>query len=199
MFTGIIECVGQLMGAVSQTAGIMWEVQTPWFDAVLGESVSIEGACLTVVKSEGSHWFFELSPETLSCTNLGRYTVGAALNLERAVRLGDRLGGHWVLGHVDGILPIAAIEPSWEYIKMVLSDVPQSAWAWCVPKGSITLNGVSLTLNGVHQENIEVLLIPHTQKKTTIGQLGVGSTVNVEYDYVAKIVSHNQQLYGRYE
>ena len=195
MFTGIVACMGRLVSVVSEATGVVWEVETPWADATLGESVSIEGACLTVVKQEGSHWFFELSPETLRCTNLGQCQVGCMLNLERALCLGDRLGGHWELGHVDGVLRIVAIEPEGEYTKVVLGDVPQQAAAWCVPKGSITVNGVSLTLNAVRRAEIELLLIPHTQKNTTWCQLGVGSLVNVEYDYVAKIVSHGQSVY----
>jgi riboflavin synthase len=153
----------------------------------IGESVAVNGCCLTVVRSEGESFDFQAGPETLLRTNLGTRRSGDVINLELSLRVGDRLGGHFVQGHVDttAVLTERRTEGEWEFLRFRLDR----AWtALMVPKGSIAVDGVSLTLVDVGPDWFSVMLIPHTLAVTTLGKLNVGDHVNIEADMLAKHV-----------
>lgn len=190
MFTGLIEGVGSLLARETRGGDARLRIGTgtlPFADAVLGESVSVNGVCLTVVASDAASFEADASNETLSLTTLGGLDVGRMLNLERAMKPSDRLGGHLVSGHVDGVGRVAEV---WE-------DARAQRWKFSAPgpllkyvaqKGSICVDGVSLTVNAVDGAGFEVALIPHTVSHTAFSQTRVGDPVNLEVDLVARYV-----------
>lgn len=151
----------------------------------LGESIAVSGACLTVVSQSASTFDVDVSLETAEKTTLGRVPLGGDVNLERALRVGDRLGGHWVSGHVDGVARVAAVEAQGEawLVKVTFADEHRR---FIAPKGSITLDGVSLTVNDVHAGELSVMLIPHTREVTALKHWRPGSELNLEVDLVAR-------------
>ena len=189
MFTGLVEGMGEVLEARPESPGLLLRVRTPFKAPVadLGASIAVNGACLTAVDVQGSEVAFQVGPETLVRTNLGDLIPGARVNLERSLRLGDQMGGHWVQGHVDGKATIASrhAEKEWE---MVWFDCPESLSRDMIKKGSITVDGVSLTLVDVRPGAFQVMLIPHTLGVTTLGQKGPGETVNIEVDILARYV-----------
>lgn len=188
MFTGIIESVGTLAqrDARGGDARLRIAVGTlPFADATLGESISVNGVCLTVVAFDAGHFEADASTETLALTTLGALREGAALNLERAMRPSDRLGGHLVSGHVDGVGRVLDVR----------DDARAQRWRFAMPaalakyvahKGSICVDGVSLTVNAVDVEAFEVALVPHTVAHTAFAATAVGDAVNLEVDLVAR-------------
>lgn len=194
MFTGLVEALGKVERLVAEGAGRRLVVAWPGLSAsgdplALGESLAVNGCCLTVVASEQGSDRFDLQagPETLLRTNLGDLSPGDPVNLERALRVGDRLGGHFVQGHVDATATLAERRTvdDWEF----LGFEHEPNWsALMVPKGSIALDGVSLTLVDVAPGRFSVMLIPHTLAVTTLGTLRVGNRVNLECDMLAKHV-----------
>jgi riboflavin synthase len=189
MFTGIITDVGSVLDVVKHgdtRLRIATAFATGSID--IGASVACSGVCLTVV-SKGGDWFaVDASAETLSCTTLGTWVPGTRINLERALRVGDELGGHIVSGHVDGVGQIVAREPEGESVRLVF-EVPQSLSRFIARKGAVALDGVSLTVNDVVDRRFGINLIPHTQKMTTFGSATVGSMINVEIDVLARYVA----------
>ena len=190
MFTGLV----QSLATVSRIepdghGGAQLEITEPTLATlmVLGESVSVNGTCLTVVSSTPTTFAFQCGPETLDRTNLGRLTVGNRVNLERALRVGDAIGGHFVSGHVDFVGKIAEKIPNGDW-HTIWFDVPVEFDDLLVTKGSIAIDGISLTLVDVQPGRVGVMLIPHTMATTTLGFKGVGSEVNVECDMLAKHV-----------
>ncbi|MET1023960.1 MAG: riboflavin synthase [Pseudoxanthomonas sp.] len=190
MFTGIIEGVGRLAAATPIGGDTRFTFQTGTlpFDAVqLGESIAVNGVCLTVVAFDASSFQADASTETLSLTTLGGLQIGATLNLERAMRPTDRLGGHLVSGHVDGLGAVLSIHEDaraqrWRFAA------PAALLKYIAKKGSICVDGVSLTVNAVDEAGFEVALIPHTVANTRFVQTGVGDAVNLEIDLVARYV-----------
>lgn len=190
MFTGIIEGVGRL--ATTENRGgdvrLTVDVGTLAFDAVkLGESIAVNGVCLTVVEFDATRFAADASNETLSLTTLGALVPGSVLNLERAMRPTDRLGGHMVSGHVDGLGSVASVTGDaraqrWRF------NAPAALLRYIAKKGSICVDGVSLTVNEVDAHGFEVALIPHTVANTAFVQTGVGDAVNLEIDLVARYV-----------
>ena len=188
MFTGIIEGVGRLAAREDRggDARFTFAVGNLPFDGVqLGESIAANGVCLTVVEFDAASFRADASTETLSLTTLGALPVGAALNLERAMRPGDRLGGHLVSGHVDGIGRVLSVH----------DDARAQRWRFAAPapllkyiakKGSICVDGVSLTVNAVDDAGFEVALIPHTVAHTAFAHTGVGAAVSLEIDLIAR-------------
>jgi len=175
--------------------GRVLRISEPSFASlVLGESIAVNGACLTVVEFDAESFAFQAGPETLNRTNLGELKVGDRVNLERALRLGDALGGHFVSGHVDSVGRIAKREPNGEW-QTIWFDVPPEADELLVSKGSLAIDGVSLTLVDVLPGKVSVMLIPHTLAHTTLGLKSVGAAVNLEYDLLAK---HVQKLVRSY-
>ncbi len=207
MFTGLVEALGVVHTLAEEPAGRRLVVEHPAIagQVRLGESVAVNGACLTVVAIEPGErgdrgtFTFQLGPETLAKTNLGSLRSGDRVNLERALRVGDRLGGHWVQGHVDGLGRIAQRRLEGDY-EIVWFECPAEITAQMVPKGSVALDGVSLTLIEVEPARFSVMLIPHTLAQTTLGFKQPGDAVNLETDILAKYVAalhRNRPMGGR--
>jgi riboflavin synthase len=190
MFTGLVEALGTVREIVFDGPGCRLTLAAPEIasELVLGESVAVNGACLTVVSADAETFSFQLGPETLQRTNLGELRPGARVNLERALRLSDRLGGHLVQGHIDGVGHIAdrLVEGDW---VTVWFRCAQNLTAQMTPKGSVAVDGVSLTLVDVRGDRFSVALIPHTLAHTTLGFKETGAAVNLETDLLAKYVS----------
>lgn len=189
MFTGLVETMGTVRSLQAEGAGQRLILDTPPFYSifVMGESIAINGVCLTVIETKPGMVTFQLAPETLRKSNLGHLVPGSKVNLERALQLGDRLGGHWVQGHVDGVSTLMRREPDGDWEKFVF-QMPVDLARYLVAKGSITINGVSLTVVEAHDESFSVALIPHTLAITNLGLLKAGDTVNLEVDILAKYV-----------
>ncbi|MBX9708551.1 MAG: riboflavin synthase [Caulobacteraceae bacterium] len=194
MFTGIITDIGRVR-AVAQTArDRRYEIETAWDTSGidLGASISHSGVCLTVVE-KGPGWFaVEVSGETLSKTTLGAWTAGTKINLERATRAGDELGGHIVSGHVDGLGSVVEIMPDGGSHRIHI-EVPEPLHRFIAAKGSITVDGVSLTVNSVDGRRFGLNIIPHTWEATTLGELKVGDAVNLEIDMLARYLARWQE------
>jgi riboflavin synthase len=190
MFTGLIETLGTVGGLSTEGAGRQLVVSAPTFaeQLALGESVAVNGVCLTVVEIHPDWCRFEVGPETLLRTNLGELHVGDGVNLERSLRLGDRLGGHLVQGHVDGVGRIARKDHEGDWVMMAFS-CPPDLTVQMIPKGSIAVDGISLTLVDVTRDGFSVMLIPHTLANTTLGFKQPGDAVNLETDLLAKYVN----------
>jgi riboflavin synthase len=189
MFTGIINDVGTV-GAIAQTGDMRARIETGYDTAGIdiGASIASDGVCLTVVDL-GPNWYeVDISAETLSKTNLGAWTVGRRVNLERALKVGDELGGHIVSGHVDGVAEVVAMSDEGDSTRVQLR-VPQELARFIAPKGSVALNGTSLTVNEVQGPIFGVNLITHTKQATNWGAVAVGDRVNLEIDTLARYVA----------
>lgn len=190
MFTGIITDIGSVRAVSDSDRARRFEVETSYDTATidLGASISHAGCCLTVVEM-GPGWFaVEVSQESLNRTTLGDWQAGTRINLERAARLGDELGGHIVSGHVDGVGEVVAFDPVGGSQRLAVR-APKPLHRFIAEKGSITIEGVSLTVNGVADDVFAVNLIPHTLEVTTLGALGPGSRVNLEIDMLARYLA----------
>ncbi|WP_374660546.1 riboflavin synthase [Phenylobacterium sp.] len=190
MFTGIVTDVGRLRAVRETNRDLRFEVETS-FDLStidMGASISHAGCCLTIVE-KGEGWFaVEISGETLSLTTLGAWKEGDPINLERAARVGDELGGHIVSGHVDGVGEVVSVESEGGSHRVKIR-VPKPLHRFIAPKGSITVDGVSLTVNEVEDDVFGVNLIPHTWDVTTLGRLKPGVKVNLEIDMLARYLA----------
>jgi riboflavin synthase len=190
MFTGIVTDVGRVRGVRDTNRDRRFEIETAYDVASIniGASVNHAGCCLTVVE-KGDDWFaVEVSGETLAVTTLGAWAPGRRVNLERAARVGDELGGHIVSGHVDGIGEIVEVTPEGGSHRIRVR-VPEPLHRFIAPKGSITIEGVSLTVNDIEGDVFGVNLIPHTWDVTTLGQLKPGDPVNLEIDMLARYLA----------
>ena len=190
MFTGIVEELGRVAGVTPNEGGarLHIEARTVLEDAELGASIAVNGCCLTVVALDEHSWSADAVIETLARTNLGALVVGDAVNLERPVRLADRLGGHLVQGHVDATGTVRLRDPQPDGSTLITIDAPAEVMRYVVHKGSITVDGVSLTVARRHHDTFAVALIPHTLAVTTLGDRPPGSRVNLESDLIAKYV-----------
>nr|WP_314429930.1 riboflavin synthase [uncultured Brevundimonas sp.] len=194
MFTGIVTDIGRVRSVRQTDRDRRYEVETVWDTASieLGASISHAGCCLTVTE-KGEGWFaVEVSGETLSRTRLGDWAEGTRVNLERAAKLGDELGGHIVSGHVDGLGEVISITPEGGSHRIVV-EAPAPLHRFIAPKGSITVDGVSLTVNGVQERRFDLNIIPHTWDATTLGGLKVGDKVNLEIDMLARYLARWQE------
>jgi riboflavin synthase len=201
MFTGLVECTGLVAARGKRGPAERLTLSAPFADLVLGESISVSGTCLTVVSHDhGSvgggraarglaDFEVDISAETLSRTTLGRLQIGSKVNLERALQLGDRLGGHLVSGHVDGLARVLEVRPSGA-ARSVTCEAPSELAPFLAQKGSVALDGVSLTVNAVTGSRFSVMIIPHTLAVTTLEQCSVGHELNLEVDLVARYVVH---------
>jgi len=188
MFTGIIEATGVIEAAEQKAENLRLTITSRIFaldDVKLGDSIAVNGVCLTVVAMDGSGFAADVSQETLNCTT--GLKLGAAVNLEKSLRFGDRVGGHLVSGHVDGVGKVTALENLGAH-WCVEFEAPEELTKYIARKGSIAVNGVSLTVNRVDNHRFEVNLIPHTWSVTTLELLQVGSEVNLEIDTLARYV-----------
>ncbi len=196
MFTGIITDVGRVR-AIQHVDDGRLEIETAFDtgDIAIGASVACSGCCLTVIE-KGAGWLaFEASGETRRLTTLGTWREGTAVNLERALKAGDELGGHIVSGHVDGMAELVARETEGESLKLTFR-APDALAPFIAAKGSVTLDGVSLTVNTALAQDFTVNIIPHTQEQTTLGSLAVGGAVNLEIDMLARYVARLMQMNG---
>lgn len=189
MFTGLIEALGVVREVIPTGAGTNLVIETPTIAAELslGESVAVNGCCLTVVAHDAETCRFQAGPETLRRTNLGDLNVGERVNLERSLRVGDRLGGHIVQGHIDGVGRVDRLLSDGDWVLFWFTYPPELA-AQMVSKGSVAVDGVSLTLVEVEESRFSVALIPHTLAQTTLGVKRPGDAVNLETDLMAKYI-----------
>ncbi len=189
MFTGLVAGTGQLKARDRRGPGYRLVIGTrglAGFDTLdLGESIAVSGACLTVVSTTLDSFDADVTIETAEKTTLGQLALGSEVNLERSLRVGDRLGGHWVSGHVDGVARVEAVEPQGDawLVKIAFGDELRRFLA---QKGSVALDGVSLTVNDVQGHSLSVMLIPHTREVTSLKHLKAGAALNLEVDLVAR-------------
>lgn len=188
MFTGLIADVGTVSRVASGAVTDVWIDSHFPGDFAHGESIACDGVCLTVVESKGSSFRVQAAPETLRRSTLGRWQPGTRVNLERALRMGDRLGGHWVQGHVDGVAQVVDARPDGGSLVLTFS-LPDALAPFFVEKGSVCIDGVSLTVTTVEPQRFSVMLIPETQEATTLGSKRAGDGVNLEADVIGKYVA----------
>ncbi len=188
MFTGLIEAMGRVRAVEKRQGDVRLWIASDTLalaDVRLGDSIAVNGVCLTVVAIDAQSCAFDVSNETLACTTLDDWNSGQAVNLEKALRLGDRLGGHLVTGHVDGVGKVLAIEADARSLRWRFS-LPPALARFVAAKGSVAVDGVSLTVNSVDAESFSVNLIPHTMAQTVFGATAVGAAVNIEIDLMAR-------------
>ena len=200
VFTGLVAGTGKLSSRERRGPGYRLVIGTAGVEGFaqleLGESIAVAGACLTVVARTSDRFDADVSIETAEKTTLGRVSLGAELNLERSLRVGDRLGGHWVSGHVDGVGRVASIETSGEAWH-VRVNMPEALRRFVAPKGSVTLDGVSLTVNAVAGAELSVMLIPHTRQVTSLKHWRTGAELNLEADLVARYLVNYFEVTGQ--
>jgi riboflavin synthase len=195
MFTGIVAAVGTVVAVTPQGGDVELLIDAgalPLADARVGDSIAVAGACLTATRLAGSRFAADVSNETLARTTLGRLRPGSRVNLETALRAGAALGGHYVTGHVDGLARVVELHDDGRSTRVVF-EAPADLARYLAPKGSVTLEGVSLTVNEVAGQRFGVNLIPHTRVVTTLGALAVGVVVNLEIDIIARYVERMLQ------
>jgi len=197
MFTGLVEDVGEVTRAEHRAGSLRLTVRTriPTRELTLGDSIAVDGACYTAVALHDAAFEVDVGPESLSKTLAGEYKSGSRVNLERALAAGARLGGHFVLGHVDAMGTVQQVRQrgdAWDFVVKAPGDVIDLT----PPKGSITINGISLTVNAVHQDSFEVSIIPHTWSRTTLAGTAVGARVHLETDVLARTVKWLLQRRG---
>lgn len=193
MFTGLVEEIGTLVKLTRRGLDAELEVSCAFRDYVLGESIAVNGVCLSVTKWTSSSFTVDASAETLSKTSLSEVGIGGRVHLERALSYGARVGGHLVTGHVDGVGSVVSIEPLGDARKVTF-EVPPELAPFLAPKGSVTVDGTSLTVNGASGLRFDVVLVPITQDKTLLATRKPGAKVNLEVDVLAKYVA---RLLGR--
>ena len=189
MFTGIVRERGRVVSAEQSenSRGVTLRIEAPATAAAskAGDSIAVAGCCLTATAVENGSLAFNAVPETIARSNLGRLVEGAEVNLEPALRVGEPLGGHFVQGHVDGLGRVRLLEPDGEGARLRL-ELGQDLLRYCVEKGSLTIDGVALTIAALDDTGVEIALVPFTLRETTLSALGPGDEVNVEVDLLAK-------------
>jgi riboflavin synthase len=198
MFTGIVTDIGMVREARHGNGGLALRIATAYDTApiALGASIGCSGVCLTVVAKEPGVLSFEASAETLACSTLGAWRAGSRVNLEQAMKLGDEMGGHLVLGHVDGVATVTGRRPDGESVRFAFAASADLA-PYIAPKGSVALDGVSLTVNEVDGTSFGVNIIPHTLSHTAFGDAGPGTRMNLEIDLIARYVERLLAARGR--
>jgi riboflavin synthase len=193
MFTGIISQCSHITSWVQMANGLRIGVALSWIDLVLGESIAIDGMCLTIAEIDQDIAYFELSPETCAVTTAQYWKLHTPVHIERALRVGDSLGGHFVSGHVDAMAQVHMIKPQTDFCEYQFvfqaSVAEKASQQLMMIKGSITVNGVSLTVNALDASHFSVMLVPHTLYSTHLSRLQVGDFVNIEYDMLHKMVA----------
>jgi riboflavin synthase len=198
MFTGIIGAIGRIAAIDSGQGRATYRFTTGKLDLAglrLGDSIAVNGACLTVIAFAGQEFSADLSRETLDCTTLGQLQEGARVNLERALCLGDSLGGHLVTGHVDGVGVVLDLHADADSLRMSI-EVPAALARYIARKGSVCVDGVSLTVNAVTDQRFEVMIVPHTQAETVISAYVPETRVNIEVDMIARYLERIVQYTG---
>ncbi len=188
MFTGIIVATGRVASLAEKSGDLELGIDAAALDLPrigVGDSVSVQGACLTVTRKDGTHFYADVSRETMAKTTLGTLSPGSRVNLEPSLRAGDPLGGHYVSGHVDAVGQLEALVQDARSWRLEF-ELPASLMRFVAPKGSICVNGVSLTVNKVDGRRFDVNIIPHTYNVTTLGELKIDDGVNIEIDVIAR-------------
>ena len=186
MFTGLIEVVGHVSGLASMPSGYCVRIRTALSRKLKpGESVAVNGVCLTVAACSGGTLTMDVGPETLRVTTLGRLRPGRRVNLERALRAGDRMGGHFVQGHVDAAGTLLDVRPAADFTWLTFSYPPEQG-AWIIPKGAVAVDGISLTVASLGDARFDVQIVPFTWEHTALSELRPGEAVNLEFDIVGK-------------
>jgi riboflavin synthase len=195
MFTGLVECLAEVVDVVAEPPGVRLVLRAPQVaaKAAIGASIALNGCCLTVVAVDGERLAFQAGEETLSRTNLGELVADGVVNVERSLKLGDELGGHLVTGHIDGVGTVDRRVDDAQWCTMWFR-APRELMGQIASKGSIAVDGVSLTLVDVDDDRFSVALIPHTLSLTTLGRRRPGDCVNLETDVLAKYVDRAVQL-----
>lgn len=197
MFTGIITDKG-VVRKIENKGLLKIDIQTsyPISEIAIGSSIACDGVCLSAVDLQDDRFTVEVSTETQKCTNISNWKLGTSVNLERSLKVGDEIGGHFVSGHVDAITTIKDIKADAGSLQLLVV-IPPLLRGFIAPKGSVTINGVSLTVNQVLESVFQVNLIPITQQKTNLGSLKIGSIVNIEIDMLARYLAAYLKEYGR--
>jgi riboflavin synthase len=193
MFTGLVEAIGVVAEVERSSLGARFLIECPWTDLEIGESIAVDGVCLSVTERVCGRFRCDASAETLQRTTVGTFVAGSRTHLERALCIGERLGGHLVTGHVDGVGRIVSISPLGD-ARRVTFEVPPPLAPFVAPKASVAVDGVSLTVNGATGTRFDVVLVPITLRKTLFATKAVGAAVNIEVDVLAKYVA---RLLGR--
>ena len=194
MFTGLIEAVGTLLAVTPVPHGVRLEMSSPWdHDMSPGESVAVNGVCLTVTTCSDGRLTMDVGPETMRATTLGRLLVGRRVNLERALRAGDRLGGHFVQGHVDGTGVLLGVRPAADFTWVSFS-FPSEHDAWIIPKGAVAVDGISLTVASLGPARFDVQIVPYTWEHTALSELRLDDAVNLEFDMLGKYAVRASEL-----
>lgn len=188
MFTGIIDHCGVIVALEQRPNLLHVLIECEFSDLKEGESIAVDGICLTAINPETHSFSCDISPETLQLTTAKEFAIGRRVNLERALCLGDRLGGHWVTGHVDQCGHIQNRQTRQEFVELSIGGLAPDAMVYLMKKGSITVNGVSLTINEVLADGFQIMLIPHTLERTNLSTLTIGDRVNLEYDWMSRLV-----------
>ncbi len=188
MFSGIVDHCGTIIGIKKSDDALILEINCAFTELQAGESIAVDGICLTVTNPQLNQFRCDLSPETCRLTTAKYFEINQEVNLERALRLTDRFGGHIVMGHVDQQANIKTIQPVDEFIDMTFSGLDKNALKYIMKKGSIAVNGVSLTVNELLPDGFQVMLIPHTLEMTNLKHLKPGSAVNLEFDWMARVI-----------
>ncbi len=200
MFSGIVDHVGQVSELNRSVHSLRLKIASQFNALSLGESIAVDGVCLTLTSVENQVFSVDIAAESLSLTNLGDLQVGRSLNLERSLRLNDLLGGHMVMGHVDQVALVTSIREIDGAHEVLVAGVKSKFMPYLIPKGSISLNGVSLTLNEITADGFKLMLIPHSLSVTNLKDLHEASRVNLEFDIFAKTVFKQLSfLRGAYE
>ena len=195
MFTGIIVATGRVISLAEKGGDLELAIDAAALDfgrIAVGDSISVQGACLTVTRMEGTSFHADVSHETLDKTTLGALRPGSRVNLEPSLRAGDALGGHWVSGHVDAVGKLTALVQDARSWRMEF-ELPAPLMRFVAPKGSICINGVSLTVNKLEGRRFDVNIIPHTHQATTLGELKIDDGVNIEIDVIARYLDRLMQ------
>lgn len=193
MFTGLVQTIGTVRSVEKNGTDMRAVIESDLKDLALGASVCCSGCCLTVTEITANRFAVDISAETLSKTNMGDWQAGSRVNLEPSLQLGDELGGHFVFGHIDGLAQIVSIEPDGESRRITIK-APVDLQGFIAPKGSVSLDGISLTVNAVESDTFSVNIIPHTWDATTLADRQPGDRLNIEIDMLARYVARQMSL-----
>jgi riboflavin synthase len=193
MFTGIIQAIGRVAILEKKPEGLYLELEVVGMTFCEGESISVNGCCLTALSS-GQRFRADLSSETLAKTNLGQLKKGSLVNIEPALKVGDKMGGHWLSGHIDRTAVIQTLSPKGDFIELKIEGFSQEEQHYLLPKGSLSIDGISLTVNEVHEGSCQCVIIPHTLEKTNLQARKVGDVVNIEFDYLTRVIHHQSSI-----
>lgn len=188
MFTGIVDHCGTVIQLEELPKSLRATIECKFIEIEEGESIAVDGCCLTAIEPRDHQFAVDISPETLRLTTAGELKVGGQINLERSLRIGDRMGGHWVMGHVDCRGRVVSHRQHEEFVELSFAGLDGTAMNYVLKKGSIAVNGVSLTINEVLTDGFQVMLIPHTLERTNLKNLNEGSWVNLEFDWMIRVI-----------